>query len=428
MADDIAARVWHDGSAAVPCPPLDATVDTDTAVIGGGYTGLAAALELRAAGREVTVLEAHEPGWGASGRNTGWWITLWFTKTPSQLAAQMGAERARRLTAMMVEAERNMPAMARDLGIECHLKATGVLMAAAKDKTFDKLKHVADDWNRAGHTLEVMERATTRALIATDRYVGAVKFCHAGMLDPLALCRGLARAAIRSGAAVHGRTPALALTRHNDRWRIKTPQGEVRAAHVIIATDAYRTNLWPGLDKTFYRIPLAMVSTTPFPDGGRSILPGGIPFSDADALDNFGAGFDDQGRLTMSIMPSFHQRRSKEAVFGPYWAMFRRVFPKAPGHITASHVWYGDVGVTPDFFPRLYAPAPGLVAINGYSGNGITQATAMGREAAKFIMGGAEACALPVSPLKPLPLTAAVSAGLAHVALPLLRQMVYRFS
>src|SRR5690606_37859793 len=153
MADDIAARVWHDGSAAVPCPPLDATVDTDTAVIGGGYTGLAAALELRAAGREVTVLEAHEPGWGASGRNTGWWITLWFTKTPSQLAAQMGAERARRLTAMMVEAERNMPAMARDLGIECHLKATGVLMAAAKDKTFDKLKHVADDWNRAAHTL-----------------------------------------------------------------------------------------------------------------------------------------------------------------------------------------------------------------------------------------------------------------------------------
>lgn len=408
--------------------PLSQSIETDTVVIGGGFTGLSAALELRALGRSAVVLEAHEPGWGASGRNTGIWAPFWLAMTPDKLVENYGVDRGGRIARMMIEAARAIPETVQKYDIDCGARTTGVLMCAAKTKSFETLKSLADQWNRAGGNVEVIDRAQVRRLVASDHYIGGINYRDGGMIDPLAFTRGLALAATAEGAEVFTGSPATAIEQDGSGWRVVTPSGEVRAENVILATNVYTAGLWPGLEKTFYKLTLAMLATEPFADRGASFLPGGVPFVDAEMVDSFGAGFDREGRLVMSLPPSVSAALPPEKVLKPFWKKFREVFPHAPETVGVSHVWYGDVCTPPGLFPRVYNPAQGIYAVLGYSGNGITQATGMGREIARFAAtGDPDACALPPSEIKAAPARWLVNFALRRIVLPLARQYIFRF-
>ena len=192
------------------------------AVIGGGFTGLSAALHLAEKGVDVTVLEAHEPGWGASGRNGGQ-VNPGLKHDPDEVEAHFGADLGRR----MIELSWNAPNVVFDLvtryQITCEARQSGTLRAAYTECTARDVRSSFEQGARRGMPVELMERARINAATGTDRYLCALMDRRGGHLNPLGFARGLAQAAVQAGAKVHGSTPVTRVSRNGSTWNVETP-------------------------------------------------------------------------------------------------------------------------------------------------------------------------------------------------------------
>ena len=120
----------------------------------------------------------------------------------------------------------------------------------------------------------LLDREAVRETTGTDRYLCAMLDARGGDVHPLSYARGLARAAIAAGAAVHGETPALSLSREGGRWRIETPRAVVRAEKVLLATNGFTDDLWPDLRRTIVPVFCSIAATEPLPEEvARAIMP-----------------------------------------------------------------------------------------------------------------------------------------------------------
>ena len=117
--------------------------------------------------------------------------------------------------------------------------------------------------------------------VGSDRFQAALLFHEGGNLQPLAFARGLAAAAQKAGAAIHGNTPVIAIARGGSGWRLATAQGDVRARAVLLATNASRSGLWPGLDTAWYPVASSLGATPPVaPEIRARMLPHGQSFAE----------------------------------------------------------------------------------------------------------------------------------------------------
>src|SRR5690606_21400074 len=200
--------------------------------------------------------------------------------------------------------------------------------------------------------------------------------------QPLAYVRGLASAAIRHGAKIHTRSPALTCEDLGDHWRITTPGGSVTARRVIVATDAYSTGPWRGLSREQVPLPFFNLAPAPLPlDIRASILPELQGAWDTKSiLSSF--RLDAAGRL---VFGSVGALRSGGARVHARWARreLARLFP-ALGRIEFDYAWYGMIGMTDDALPRLHALDRNIVSISGYNGRGIAPGTSFGRDLARI--------------------------------------------
>lgn len=407
-------------------PPLGADVAADVAIIGAGYTGLTAALRLAEMGRDVVVLEAQEPGFGASGRNTGWWVPFWTLMTPEKALARFGEADGTRFCQMMIGAGRLVRHLVTTHGIECDMRPIGVVCAARTPETLKKLQSSAAIWRQWGAPVDEIDAAAMRGYISTDRYVGGVIYRDGGQLHPLDYCRGLAAAAMRAGVRIHSQSPAVALSPDGGGWRVVTPSGAVRARQVLVATNAYPPIL-RGMQGKFLHIKIAMVASAPFPDQGRRYLPQGVAVADVDSHDAFGVGFDGDGRLVTSVLPAFRDGITPEAATRPFWRMFRSTFPGAPEKVEWQSLWHGHICVPSDALVKTDELAPGLFAAFGYSGNGIAQASMVGTEMAEWMANGDRSrLRVPPMVIKSVPFAGMMSLLINRLALPALGHMVYR--
>ncbi len=389
--------------AAPPAPPnfvLDGPHETEIAIIGAGFTGLSAALHLAEAGASVTVFDAKAVGWGASGRAFGQ-IVPYLKRSEADILAHYGPARGERV----LEAVANGPAVVAGLidrlGIACGTVRTGLLFAAHTPKAAGALHTRAEFWQRRGAPVEMLDAAATRAAVGSSIYPTAT-LDHRGLhLNPFAYARGLAAGAEAAGARISTGTPVRALTRAGSAWRLDVGPYPVTAQAVIIATNAYSDDLWPGLAGSI--IPLrghGMVSAPLGDNVWQSILPGGQALTDTRRLFS-GVRKLPGGRLHASL---------DGPVFGPESepprarlnARLARIFPQL-GPVPWDEAWSGFVAMTPDHFPRVHALAPGLFAALAYNGRGIAAATLIGAELAARVRGADEAdLVFPLSPLRPL--------------------------
>ncbi len=407
-------------------PPLGADATADVTIIGAGYTGLAAALRFASHGRDAIVLEAHEPGFGASGRNTGWWVPFWTLLTPEKALERFGEAAGGRFCQMMIDAGRLVSQLVETHGIACDMRQTGVICAASTPETLKKLQSSAATWRQWGAPVDEIDVIAMRDYVATDRYIGGVMYRDGGQLQPLDYCRGLAAAAVRSGVRIHSRSPATALVPEGNGWRVTTPTGTVRARQVLLATNAYPP-IFSKMQSKFLHIKIAMIASEPFPDQGRRYLPQGAAMADVDSHDAFGVGFDCEGRLVTSVMPAFRDGITPEAAARPFWRMFRNIFPDAPERVGWQSLWHGEICVPSDALVKTEELAPGLFAAFGYSGNGIAQASMVGTEMADWMATGDRArLRVPPMALKAVPLASMVSLLINRLALPALGHVVYR--
>jgi glycine/D-amino acid oxidase-like deaminating enzyme len=386
---------------ALAAPPLTGESRAEVAIIGGGFTGLSAALHLAEAGTSVVLVESGEPGWGASGRNGGQ-VIPGLKYDPDELVAMFGEAQGERIVDM---AGRTADLVFELIGrhrIVCDARRNGWIQAAPSERGLAAAERRAAQWHRRGALVELLDRRATATRLGTDRYAGGWLDRRGGSLQPLSYARGLARAAAAAGARIHGGSPAVRLTRTGNGWRIETPQGAILAPRAIVATNGYTDDLVPGLRRTLIPVNSFQVATEPLSENvRRSILPGGEAVSDARRLLAY-FRLDRDGRLLMGGRGS-PTGENNPAKYGRLHQLVSWMFPQVMAPRFAFH-WAGKVALTADHLPHIHEPEPGLHIVVGYNGRGVAMATMMGKLLGERVRGApAEVFALPVTPIRPLP-------------------------
>jgi glycine/D-amino acid oxidase-like deaminating enzyme len=386
----------------VPSPALSGELRVETLVVGGGYTGLSTALHLAERGRSVALLEAQEPGFGAAGRNGGQ-VNAGLKFEPDAAERTLGPVFGPRLLHMSLNAPQFLFALIDRLGIDCEVCRSGTLRVAYSPRHVKALQASAEQWSRRGMPVEVWSRDRVTAATGTGRYLLGIFDPQGGSVNPLGLARGLARAAQRAGARIHGSSPVTSLVPQGNGWQARTAHAAVHADRVLIATDGYTDGLVAGLARSVVPIFSAIVATAPLPaDLARSILPDRPVVYETGNITVYYRR-DAFNRLLMGGRGP--QRRALE--LGDYRHLMnyaRRLWPALTG-VEWTHWWNGQFALTADFYPRLHMPQPGLFVMLGYSGRGVALSSAMGAELASVLAGAPPGSfPLPVTPIRTMPL------------------------
>jgi len=392
-------------------------VDADVAIVGAGYTGLACAIALAEAGRSVVVLEAHEIGHGASGRNGGQ-VIPGLKQDPDELIARYGREHGEGLVRLAGGAADRVFALIAKHGIDCGARQCGWIQPAHSAAAARTVVARARQWAARRAPVELLAGQRLTLLLGTDVYRAGWLDRRGGAVQPLAYARGLARAALKLGARVHTGSPVVEIVHHNDEWAAVTPRGQVRARQLVLATDAYSGPLWPELVTNQMIVTSVQTATEPLPDAIRhTILPGGTVASDTRKLLYY-FRLDADGRFVIGGRGSVTDKVSPR-VYAALRRVATRIYPSLAG-VPWPYRWYGRVGITRDWLPHLAELAPGVWTVLGYCGRGVAMATTMGLVLGDMLSGGHK-FAYPPAALRPIPLHAlrqpVLQAGIAYYRL-----------
>ncbi|GAB4185833.1 MAG: FAD-dependent oxidoreductase [Thalassobaculales bacterium] len=395
---------WWD--AAPPPPPSlpDLPDRVEVAVIGGGYTGLNCALELRRAGIGVAVFEAERFGFGASSRNGGM-VSGGLKLSSLDLARTIGPEKAARI---VEESAGSLPfledLLARE-GIDCHYARVGRFVGAHSPGAYRGLFARAELLARiTGMPAEVLPRARQREENGTDWYHGGMKAAATGGLHPGLYHQGLAAAAGRAGALLVDGTPVAAVAREGDGFRLATPRGEVVARQVVAATNGYTGGATPWLRRRLVPVASYIIATEPQdPALLKKLVPNGRMLSDTKRVLNYYRLSPDGSRVIFGGRASFRNVGAREAA-PTLHAHMTMIWPELAG-ARISHAWNGNVAFTFDHTPHL-GVQDGIHYAVGCQGSGVAMMSYLGYRLARKLAGGANepASAFDGNPYPTLPL------------------------
>ena len=390
------AALW--AATAVPAPEtrrLDADQHCDIAIVGAGFTGLNAAIELAQRGVQVCVLEAGPLGTGASGRSGGQ-VNQGLNLSPSQLLSRFGSDAGQRMVATVLGAPARVFDNVSRLGLDCDAVQAGWIQAAVTQQRFAAQKLAAEEYIAHGAEFSVLERDALAQASGADGFVGGT-LCHAaGSIHPLSYTRELARVAIDLGTSIFTNSLISDLQAHNTGWKLVGERATVMADKVLLCTNAYTDALWPGLAERIVPVRSVLAATEPLSDNLRAtILPGEVTFVDKRRLILY-CRYDRDGRLCIGDHGPLRDNFTA-ADFDRVKRRALEVFPQLAGTRWEYH-WGGRVGMTKTSLPFLCQPAPGLIAAMGYNGRGVAMGSKLGEVAAGFaIDNDAEQCAFPVT-------------------------------
>ncbi len=400
---DVNPSLWAaTAEPAPPTPALTESVAADVAVVGAGYAGLSAALHLAEGGASVVALEAAEPGWGGSGRNGGQ-VIPGLKWDPDELESMLGPEAGARLVDFAGRTAEGVFDLVAKHEIACHPVRRGWVQTAHTPAALETVRRRAEQWQKRGAPLALLDRAATAEHLGTDAYLGGWIDRRAGGIQPLSYTRGLVRAALAAGAKVHGETPVTALRRAGSHWELQTQAGPVVGAErVLLCTNGYTGDLWPRLKETVIAANSFQVATAPLSDNvRRSILPHGQVCSDTRRLLLY-FRLDHTGCFVMGGRGPFRDPEGP-ADFAHLKRMTERLFPQLGG-VAYEFGWAGRVALTRDFLPHLHEPAPGLIATLGCNGRGVGLATSMGMVLADYVLKqDRRVLPFPATPIRPIP-------------------------
>ncbi|WP_349434392.1 FAD-binding oxidoreductase [Pararhizobium sp. A13] len=382
-------------------PPLGTDCSVSVAIVGAGLAGLSAALHLAEMGVDVCVLEAHEPGWGASGRNGGQ-INPGLKFNPDELFARFGADLGRRMIAMTWGAPDFTFDLIRRLGIDCDARQNGTLRAATNATTLESVRETAAQC--AAHRMPVrfLDAAETHAATGTGRYPAALFDPRGGDLHPLNYARGLAAAAQTAGAIIHGGSRVRSARRQSGKWLLRTKNATVSAEKLLLVTNAYTDELWPDLKKSLVPVYSSIMATEPLPDHlAARILPRRPVLYESGHITVY-YRLDAQNRLLIGGRGPQRALERKTAALDYLKLYAERLWPELAA-ARWTHAWNGQLAITPDHLPHLHEPSEDVLLYLGCNGRGVALATAMGKQMADRLAIGPQApINLPVSRIQPM--------------------------
>ncbi len=401
-----------------PFAPLVGDVRADLAIVGGGFLGLSTALHGARAGLSVALLEARQPGFGASGRNTGFVVpSLKSSIGPAEAEAALGPVFAERLLRLVAGSGRTLFDLVAAERIECAAEQVGWLQPGHTAAAAETLRGRLPQLIAAGVDAAFLEREAMLAKTGLPSLHGGLEVRSGGLVNPLAYAHGLASAAQRAGAYLRGDSPVVRLAPSGGLWTVETPRGTVTAPRVVLATNAMAGWLVPGLRASIIPARVFQIATQVLADEWRQrVLPAGAPVADT-RRHTFALRWSPDGRLVTGGMVAFVPGREAEA----RRSFARRLARFVPGlpPVRAEYTWTGVIAGTPDFLPRMTEIAPGLFGAIGCNGRGVALTTALGREIAALAAGTVEGgdFVLPITPPRPLPLARLAGIG-PHFWLP----------
>lgn len=371
-------------------PALEEPTTADVCVVGGGYTGLSAALTLAERGYRVVLLEGHRVGAGASGRNGGV-LGVGQRREQDELERWLGRETAVRLWRVGVEANDLVRERIRRYGIDCDLK-DGVLRAAHRKRYADAywayVDHLVERYDY--HRCRKIEAAEMASMLGTDAYHGGFLDEGAGHLHPLNLALGLARAAESHGArifehsSVRDYRPAPA---PSDGLVVRTDRGQVAADYLILACNGYLGRL--ARDIEAYQMPINnyLMATEPLGEPrARRINRDDVAVVDSRFVVNYFHNSPDH-RLIFGGGESYSPRFPKD-MKGFVRKFMLRVYPGL-ADVAIDYAWGGTLAITLKRMPH-FGRSGNVFWAQGYSGHGVAMANMGGMLTAEAIAGSAE--------------------------------------
>ncbi len=379
---------WYAASAA-PLPPqarLEGEMQADVCILGAGYTGLSAALELAEAGYRVVVLEAERIGWGASGRNGGQAIVGYGCEQDT-LERLVGRADARRLFDFSREGMALMRDRIRRHGIACDWR-DGHASVPLKPRQGQALKrwqaHMAEHYD---YPMAWWDREQLRAQLASDRYLGAIYDPFSGHLHPLEYAFGLARAALAAGVRIFEHSRVTRLERGATPV-LHTEAGRVRCDFAVLAGNAWLRGVAPELESRIMPVGTYIGATAPLgEERARALIRNDMAVADVNwALDYFRLSRDHRllfgGRASYSTLPPPNLR-------GTMARRMRRVFPQL-AEVDIEYVWGGYVDISLNRAPHWGRLTPNVYFAQGFSGHGVASTGLAGKVIADAIRGQAE--------------------------------------
>ena len=361
---------------------------SDVVVIGGGFTGTAAALRLAKGGAKVTLLEAEHVGWGASSRNGGQELSC-LHHTLTELIEQHGLERAREMFQASVRAADTVARIVDEEKIDCDYARTGNIEAASKPSHFERLKREQETLARvADYEVSIVLPEQAVSELGTKFYHGLMVNERSGGLQPAKFVQGMALAAERAGADIYEGTRALGIEKNTSyngsRFTVRTERGNISTKEVLLATNAWVGQIVPQFRRRVFPAESYVIATEPLPDEvARGLIP------------NKRVVYD-----TKNMVAYYTLSRENRMVWGGEGTatglnpkrnieILRRgmlkVFPELES-AAIEYYWGGTLGMTLDQSAHA-GQVDGMWFSMCYVGHGVTLGTYLGEQMANAILG-----------------------------------------
>jgi gamma-glutamylputrescine oxidase len=368
-----------------PYSKLEASIDADVCVIGGGYSGLSSALHLQEQGFKVVLLEAGRIGWGASGRNGGQLINS-YSRDIDHIRHRFGDEAGDMLASMAFEGNAIIRQRIKQYNIDCDLK-DGSFFAANTVKQLKGFEQTKALWQGIGHQqLSMVDADEVGNIVNTERYCGGLLDMSGGHIHPLNLALGEAEAFVALGGQIFEQSQVIDVVR--SPLQIKTAHGEVSSQYAVVAGNAYLGGLIPELASKSMPCGTQIIATEPLTDKqAKALIPNDYCVEDGDYLldyfrlsaDNrliYGGGVNygggDPTDIQRKILPKL-----------------QKTFPQL-GDIKIDYSWGGDFLLTLSRLPQLGRLNNNIYYCQGYSGHGVTTTHLAGKLIAEALSGDAK--------------------------------------
>ena len=368
-------------------PRLQGDQVADVCVIGGGFTGLSAAINLAERGYDVVLLEAECIGFGASGRNGGL-IGSGQRKDVLEMEEAFGLEVSRQFWGFAEDAKREIRERVAKHNIPCDLQS-GQLLGIHKASYLGSGKELADALAERydyPHT-RALSREETRELVATDQFLEGFIDDQAAHLHPLNFALGLARAASEAGVRLYEKSRVTSYN-HADPAIVKTAEGSVKASFIVLACNGYLEKLEPRVSGKIMPINNFMIATEPLgEDRARELISKRIGVHDSRFVVDYFRMSDDH-RLLFGGGENYRRGFPGDIrnFVRPYML---RLFPQLDD-VAIDYAWGGTLAVTVNRMPSVGRLQPNLFYGQGYSGHGVPTSVFAGKIIAEAISGTAE--------------------------------------
>ena len=375
---------WWDEAEPTAGDLVEVPKEARVAIIGGGYAGISAAIELHDLGIEAVVLDAEFPGFGGSSRSGGM-----VSGGVAVGKRYTGTENAERLAALYADAADSfslVETLIEREKIDCEWTRTGRFGGAWCSSHYNKLAGKIDSLNAdARSEAYLVPRERQHEEIASDYYRGGMVIGRAAHLHPAKYFRGLLEAAKRRGIKICAQAPVKSLSRNGKGWKLSTGRGDMMAGDVIVTTNGYTGPATPALQRRVLPVGSYIIATEEMPeDLAFSLFPNNRSIYDTRRVLTYYRMSGNRRRLIFGGRAKFGSYTPEETAPILYQFMTDRL-PQLKG-VKITHAWTGNVAFTFDEVPHM-GEMDGLYYAMGCNGSGVAMMTYLGTQTARKLAG-----------------------------------------